>query len=57
MKTVICEGLSLGQPGHSKAGFGGSMADQYGQISDDRIKGKVYETQGTETNLSDGDVK
>ena len=57
VKTVIYEGLSLGQPERGKTRFGGSMADQYGQISDSRIKGKVYATKETGTNLSDGDVK
>ena len=56
MKTVICEGLSLGQPERLKPRVGGSMADQCGQISDSSMKGKVYATHETETNLSDGDV-
>ena len=56
VKTIVCEGLSLGQPERRKPGFGGSMADQSGQISNSSLKGKVYAAQETVTNLSDGDV-
>ena len=56
VKTIVCEGLSLGQPERRKPGFGGSMADQSGQISDSSSRGKMYATQETETNLSDSDV-
>ena len=56
VKTIICEGLSLSQQDSDLTRCGGSMADQFGQISDNTVKGKVCADQRTMTNLSDGDV-
>ena len=56
MKTVICNGLCLGQPERARPVDGGSMAIRFEQISAGSLKGKVDEPCEPGTNLSDGDV-